>query len=88
MTQSRHDWQAAAEELLAPLKLLMEQSQLDYTLFWRQLSHLSDAALAFCPVVGVLFSALQLYWAALLIRQVRKLLAAGGGDPKPQKKGQ
>ena len=46
MTQSRHDWQAAAEELLAPLKLLMERSQLDYTLFWRQLSHLSDAALA------------------------------------------
>jgi len=38
--------QAAAEELLAPLKLLMERSQLDYTLFWRQLSHLSDAALA------------------------------------------
>jgi len=38
--------QAAAEELLAPLKLLMERSQLDYTLFWRQLSHLSDATLA------------------------------------------
>jgi len=40
---------------------------------------LSIGVLAFCPLVGVAFAGLQLYWARLLTKQVLKML--GGGTP-------
>jgi len=40
-------WDEAAEtELYAELQPLMARSALDFTIFWRQLSHVSDADLA------------------------------------------